>query len=109
MGAERRKYTRLATDQIISFAMVDDAQRLAVGRDVSPGGIRFEAVGIELNEGETIRVTFNLEDETVVAIGRVAWATELDAFTTDIGLEFAEIDAESLAKLEGVAEVVPEI
>jgi len=108
MGAERRKYTRLATDQIISFAMVDESQRLAVGKDVSPGGIRFEAVGIELNEGETIRVTFNLEDETVVAIGRVAWATEVDAFTTDIGLEFEDIDPEALAKLEGVAEVLPE-
>ena len=95
MGAEetdRRKYSRIATDQVISFAPVDDKDLLAVGRDVSTGGIRFEAIGCEIDLGETLRVTFNLGDRTVVAVGKVVWSTDVDAFTTDVGLEFVEVD-----------------
>ena len=46
---ERRKYRRIATDQVISFAPVDERDVLGVGRDVSSGGIRFEAVGCEID------------------------------------------------------------
>lgn len=103
---ERRKYARIATEQVISFAMLDDTQRLALGKDMSPGGIRFEAVGVELHAGETIRVTFNVGDETVVAVGNVVWATEMDAFTTDIGLAFVDIEPEALRLIEDTAEVL---
>lgn len=88
----RRKYARIGTDQVISFAQVDAADRLALGRDVSAGGIRFEAVGCEINLGEVLRLTFNVEGETVIAVGRVVWATELDPITLEIGIEFVEID-----------------
>jgi hypothetical protein len=88
----RRKYARIGTDQVISFAQLDAADRLALGRDVSAGGIRFEAVGCEINLGEVLRLTFNVEGETVIAVGRVVWATELDPITLEIGIEFVEID-----------------
>lgn len=102
---ERRKYARLATDQVISFAEIDRPDRLAVGKNVSSGGIRFEAVGCEINLGDQLRVTFNVGSETVVATGNVVWATETDAFSLDVGLEFVEIDPRALELLEKIGGV----
>jgi hypothetical protein len=101
---DRRKYPRISTDQVISFSLLDARDQLAVGKDVSAGGIRFEAVGCELDIGDTIRVTFNLGDQTVVAVGQVAWATEVDPLTIDIGLSFLEVDPEALRLLEDFEE-----
>jgi hypothetical protein len=99
---DRRKYSRLGTDQIISFAEVDHKDQLAVGKNVSSGGISFEAVGCEINLGDTLRVTFNLGSQTVVATGTVVWATETDAFSVEVGLEFLEIDPQAMELLEGI-------
>ncbi len=99
---DRRKYRRIGTDQVISYAPVDNRDLLGVGRDVSAGGIRFEAVGCEIEMGEILRVTFSVGDQTVVAVGRVAWSTEIDPLTLDVGLEFVEIDSEAVDLLDGV-------
>src|SRR5438093_8106830 len=98
--AERRKYRRIATDQVISFAPVDERDVLGVGRDVSSGGIRFEAVGCEIELGDVLRVTFNIGENTVVAVGRVIWSTEIDAISSDVGIEFIEIDPSAQQMLE---------
>lgn len=97
---ERRKYRRIATDQVISFAPVETRDLLGVGRNISAGGIRFEAVGCEISLGDTLRVTFNIGDHTVVAVGKVVWATEMDPITTDVGIEFIQIDPSVLEILE---------
>jgi hypothetical protein len=102
-GEERRKYRRIGTDQVISFAPVDTRDLLGVSRDLSSGGIRFEAVGCEIELDEVLRVTFSVGDQTVVAVGRVAWATEIDPLTLDVGLEFVEIDPEAVELLDDVA------
>ena len=99
---ERRKYRRIGTDQVISFAPVDARDLLGVSRDLSIGGIRFEAVGCEIDMGTTLRVTFNVGDQTVVAVGRVIWSTEIDPMTLDIGLEFIEIDPLAVDLLDDV-------
>ena len=101
-GVERRKYRRIGTDQVISFAPVDTRDLLGVSRDLSTGGIRFEAVGCEIDMGAVLRVTFTIGDQTVVAIGRVAWSTELDPMTLDVGLEFIEIDPVAVDMLDEV-------
>ena len=44
-------------------------------------------------------------DQTVVAIGRVAWSTELDPMTLDVGLEFVEIDPMAIELLDEVTAV----
>lgn len=103
---ERRKYSRIATDQVISFAEVDHLDHLAVGKNLSTGGIRFEAVGCEINLGDTLRVTFNVGTSTVVATGLVVWATETDAFSMDVGLEFLEIDPLAVELLASLVEGV---
>jgi len=102
---DRRKYKRPATDQVISFAPVDSRDVLGVSRNLSSGGIRFEAVGCEINLGDVLRVTFNVEEKTVVAIGTVVWATEMDPLTTDVGIEFVEIDPLALQVLEDMTGV----
>ena len=109
MASDRRKYSRLGTDQVISFAPLDTCDQLAISKDMSPGGIRFECVGCELDLGDTIRVTFNVGEHSIVAVGQVVWATETDPITTDIGLEFIEIDPEALRLIEETAEVIPTV
>jgi len=99
-ASDRRKYSRIATDQVISFAPVDTRDLLGVSRNVSAGGIRFEAVGCEIDLGDILRLTFNVADETVVAVGKVVWATEMDPITTDVGIEFVEIEPHVLELLE---------
>jgi len=101
-GEERRKYRRIGTDQVISYAPVRMPDLVGVGRDLSIGGIRFEAVGCEIEPGAVLRVTFNVGDNTVVAMGRVAWFTEIDPMTLDVGLEFVEIDPEAVKLLDEV-------
>jgi hypothetical protein len=97
---DRRKYHRIPTDQVISFAEVDRSDRLAVSRNLSTGGISFECVGCEINLGDVLRVTFNVGDQTVVATGKVVWATDTDPITMEVGIEFHEIDPLALALLE---------
>lgn len=97
---ERRKYHRIGTEQVISFAEVDRSDRLAVGKNFSLGGIRFEAVGCEINLGDVLRVTFNVGDQTLVATGSVVWATETDPISVEVGIEFIEIDPRALELLE---------
>jgi hypothetical protein len=108
-GSDRRKYQRIGTDQVISFAPVDARDLLGVSRNLSSGGIRFEAVGCEIGLGDTLRVTFNLAENTVVAVGKVVWATEIDPITTDVGLEFIDIDTTALGLLDELdaVEVIP--
>ncbi len=108
-ASDRRKFARIATDQVISFSMVDAGDQLAISKDVSVGGIRFEAVGCELELGDTIRVTFNVGEHSIVAVGLVVWATETDPITTDIGLEFVDIDSDALRMIEDTTEVMPSI
>jgi hypothetical protein len=99
---DRRKYNRIATDQVISFAPVDTRDLLGVSRNVSPTGIRFEAIGCEIGLGDILRVTFNIGDHTVMAVGRVVWATEMDPITTDVGIEFIEIDPRALRLMDEI-------
>ena len=100
--SDRRKYSRIATDQVISFAPVDTRDLLGVGRNLSSGGIRFEAVGCEIDLGDVLRITFNVGDHTVIAVGKVVWSTEMDPITTDVGLEFIEIDPAAQQMLEEI-------
>jgi hypothetical protein len=103
-GAERRKYHRIGTDQVISFAEVNHPDQLGVSKNLSTGGISFEAVGIEINLGEVLRITFNIGDHTVVATGQVVWATDTDPITQEVGIEFHEIDPEAVRLLEETLE-----
>jgi len=103
-GSERRKYHRIGTDQVISFAEIDRPDQLAVSKNLSTGGISFQAVGVEINLGDLLRVTFNVGDRTIVATGKVVWATDTDPITQEVGIEFREIDPEAVRLLEEAIE-----
>lgn len=97
---DRRKYPRLPMGNVISVAMLDERDQLVVGKDVSPGGIRFEAVGLDFELGQRLEVTFNVADRTVVVMGRVAWAIDVDPITVEVGLEFLDIDPFDLEHIQ---------
>ncbi len=55
-------------------------------------------VGIRVDD--LCRACKMVRDHTVVAVGKVAWATEMDPITTDVGLEFIEIDPTAVGLLD---------
>ncbi len=98
--AEQRKFHRIASDQVISFAEIDRPELLGVSKNISTGGISFEVMGVEINLGDILRVTFNVGDQAIVASGEVVWATDTDPITQEVGIEFHEIDARAIRLLE---------
>lgn len=99
-GSDRRKYYRIATDQLISFAEVDHPDQVAKAKDLSTGGIRFEVVGVEINMGDLLRISFNIGAQPVVATGRVVWAIDMDPITQEIGIQFQSLDNDIVQLLE---------
>ncbi len=97
-GSERRKYPRIRTDSVMSIRPVEDRESLVQGLDVGLGGVRFGCVGLELDLGELIEVTFNLGDTTTTVLGKVVRLTDLDAFAQEIGLAFLKIDPGTLER-----------
>ena len=98
----RRKYPRIPTEQLLTIAPAGKSAIEVRGRDVSSGGIQFHVVGCEIELGEILTVTFQMGHESVVASGRVVWATETGAWSTDVGLEFDRSDAAALAQMERI-------
>lgn len=99
---ERRKYPRIPTDQVLTIAPEGRCGLPARGRDLGPGGIQFQVVGCEIALGDALTVTFQAGGDCIVASGRVVWAIENDAWSTDVGLEFDRIEGEGLAVLEAM-------
>jgi hypothetical protein len=89
---DRRKYPRLRTDSIVSIRRLGPGSNLGHALDVSLGGIRFQAVGIELDLGEVVRITLTLGTETVEVEGKLVRITDLDPFTQEVALSFTQVD-----------------
>ena len=99
-GRERRRHPRIPASQLVSFTPFSGAAGLGEGGDVSLGGIRFTTVGCALRNDDLLRVSFNLGERTVDAVGRVVWLNKLDGITTEVGLEFVRIDPWAARLLE---------
>ena len=56
--------------------------------------------GIRYMEVVFLNITFNLAEHTIAAVGRVSWATEIDALRTDVGVGFLKVDASASRALE---------
>jgi hypothetical protein len=95
---DRRKYARIRTDAVMAIRRVEDAAKLAHAVDLSIGGIRFHCVGLELNLGDVLEVTFNLGDQTATVVGKTLRLTDLDAFTQEVAIGFVEVDPEVLER-----------
>jgi hypothetical protein len=101
-GAERRKYARIRTDAVMSIRPVEERERLVQGLDLGLGGVRFGCVGLELELGCLIEVTFNLGDTTATVLGKVVRLTDLDAFAQEIALAFVKVDPDILERFYDV-------
>jgi len=97
---DRRKFPRVHTESLVSIARLGSESALASAMDLSRGGIRFQCVGLEVEQGERLRVTLTLGDQTVDVSGVLVRVTDLDAFTQEVALSFGRIDNETLALLE---------
>jgi hypothetical protein len=97
---DRRKYPRVRTESLVSIARVgapDEALGHAV--DLSRGGIRFQAVGMELELLERLRIQLTLGERTLSFVGQVLRITDLDGFTQEVALAFQEVDDATLRAL----------
>jgi c-di-GMP-binding flagellar brake protein YcgR len=99
---DRRKYTRVMTESLVSIARVDAPSMLASALDLSAGGIRFQCVGLDLELGETIRVDLTLNEQTICVIGELVRVTDLDTFTQEVALSFLQVDPSAMRLLEAV-------
>jgi hypothetical protein len=90
--ANRRKHPRIRSDQ--TFEVIPFAGRAMMAQccDISAGGMRFGVVGCTLRAGDLVRVTFNIGEETVAAIGSVLRIRELDPITSEVSLQFVRLD-----------------
>ena len=103
---DRRKYRRVSSESLVSLGRMDTGSALAHAVDLSIGGIRFMAVGMEVAKGEILRVELTLGKRTATLVGQVRRAVKLDAFAQDLGLVFTKMDLETQALL---AENLPEL
>ena len=96
----RRKYPRVATETMVSVARVGSSELLGWSLDVSPGGIRFQWVGLEVEVGEILRITLDLGGHQASAVGKVVRVAALDAIAREVALAFVEADARTLELIE---------
>jgi c-di-GMP-binding flagellar brake protein YcgR len=100
MDSDRRKYPRIASDQLVSFTPVAGAPALADAGDISLGGICIKVVGCKLSKGDLLLVNFNVGEQTIEAVGRLVRLKQMDDITAEIGLEFVRIDPWAARLLE---------
>jgi hypothetical protein len=98
--SNRRKYPRVATETMVSVARVGSSDLLGWSLDVSPGGIRFQWVGLEVEVGELLRITLDLGGHQASALGKVVRVAQLDAIAREVALAFVEADARTLELIE---------
>jgi hypothetical protein len=95
-----RRFARLSLDEPLMVAPFGGRETLAEICDVSLGGVRFRIVGLELQVGDMMRVTFNLSGESLTAIARVLRTIELDEITCEVAAEFARVDPWAARRFE---------
>jgi hypothetical protein len=90
--SDRRKHPRIRSDQTFEVIPFAGRPMMAQCCDISTGGMRFGVVGCTLRAGDLVRVTFNIGNETVGAIGSVLRIRELDPITSEVSLQFVRVD-----------------
>jgi len=102
---ERRAYSRVRLESVLSVCRANLIDVVAQARDVSMGGIRFEVEGMELELGDVLRVELQLGGKRAMAIGQMVRITEVDDFRQEIAMAFLEVDPRSLHLMD---EILPE-
>ena len=103
---DRRKYLRVMTEQLVSIGRLDEREGLAHALDLSLGGIRFQCVGLDVVEGEMLKVTLTLGERTATVVGQIKRVESLDEFTQEVALSFVKME-DSLREM--IEEHLPEV
>lgn len=96
---DRRRYSRVPLESVVAVSRATLIDVIAQARDLSLGGVRFVVDGMELQLGDALRVTLDLEGETVTVVGQLVRITELDDMRQEVALAFLEADDASLELL----------
>lgn len=96
----RRKYTRIERDAVLSVERDGSSGLMAQAVDLSVSGIRFHCFGLEVQQDELLRVHVTLGERTLCAVGRVVRLAQLDEFTQEVALQLVNLDPESRRVLE---------
>ena len=91
----RRKYARVHTESLVSIGRLEASQVLAHAIDLSPSGLGFMTVGLGVKNGDALRVTLTLGEQTFEVLGQVTRVVEHDGFTQELGLSFTKMDDET--------------
>jgi hypothetical protein len=94
---ERRAYSRVMIESVVSVARANLIDVVAQAQDLSMGGIRFVIDGMDLELGDVLRVTVELDGRVVTAVGQLVRATELDEYRQEVAMAFLEVEPTSLA------------
>ena len=103
MPEEKRKSTRIESDQFISFKVYDGQNRvcnegMALAKDISKTGVLLEnRLGFDV--GASVDLAIALTEEILNVKGIVRNSQLLSENTYQIGIEFLEITEDEIAKL----------
>lgn len=89
---ERRAFSRLRLESVVSVSRANLMDMVAQAQDVSIGGLRFLSEGLEMELGDVIRVAIQVDGEPLEAIGQVVRLTELGDFQTEVAMAFLEVE-----------------
>ena len=96
---ERRAYSRLRLEAVVSVSRANLMDIVAQAQDVSLGGLRFLSDGIEMELGDVLRVSIQVDGKPVEATGQVVRLTELGDFQTEVAMAFLEVESDNLELL----------
>ncbi len=92
---DRRRFTRIHTDSLVSLARLDTETALAHALDLSIAGVRFRCVGLSLRERDVVKVTFTFAERSVTVIGQIVRASPLDDIAQEVAIQFLKMSEET--------------
>jgi hypothetical protein len=100
----RREFPRLGIETTVSVALTTPTEVVAQACDLSEGGARFVIEGVELDEGDVVRIALRIGGEERMAVGRLVRLTDLDGLRQECAVAFLDADPGLLEQLREEAE-----
>ena len=97
---QRRQHERLISTEPILVTPFGGSETMAEVCDVSLGGVRFRVMGMSLRTDDIVRVTFNVDGESLCAVARVLRVEPLDDITIEVAAVFARLDPWAARRFE---------
>lgn len=98
-AGERRCYSRVQLESVVSVSRANLVDVVAQARDVSLGGVRLLVDEMEIHLGDILRFVLDLGSGPLQAVGQVVRVTELDEFRQEVAIAFLDVDPEHIERL----------